>query len=490
MWKPPSDELIETPKASAPAKASWSPPSDEVVDARSGGYWSDVGKNAVKEATDIAKAAPGMVSASLKLRSIPADAVEAVIDKATGRPLADTNLADDLRTVGGLVKSGPQVVAQTGKDLINTVAHPFNSFREKPLSTVGNALALAGGVTSLAEKAAPAVAEAAADASSALGRRAAGFSKGMINNGGKLAKANDTVQWMLDNKVMTPATDADEMMSRVQVAKDDAYSRMAGALKEQNVGAKGALSPKSPPQLREQFLFNPNEAISDLDELRPTAKNGKVLTGGEYDDQNAVIDKAQDTIAGHGTRPIPWDEANDLKSNLKANWDTTKSSAVNNLKKRVYGVVNDSIESQMDEAAQARGGDTKDFLQAKQDYGHAATAEKALNNLISSQQGNRQIGLTDTIAAAGGAAADGGIGAVLSVAAKRFLERYGLRTGASLGDKISTLAENAPEFLGPYSSLIKKAAAAGPAELAATHAVMVKTDPNYRTFAKGLAGRQ
>lgn len=477
---PVTPDASTLPDAS-PATGSWKDRAQVVEAPPEPKSLKGLAKNAVSDVADTVIGAGAVVKkAAYDLpKAVTESLAQTVADKVTGKDSGQTPIGKEVSDFGN---NAPAMA----KELVRPVVHPVDYAYEHPVNQLLNLGALAGGVASLARKAAPAVADMAETASNAMGRRAGGFTKALIK-GQNFDKANDAVQWMINKKVMTPGADVETMLERVQSAKDEAWANMKRTMEEQNAGATGALKPKAAPQLREQFLFDPKKAIDDLEGLRPRSKNGTVLTGGEYDTQNGAVDNAIATIKGHGERPIPWDEANDLKGNLKANFDTTKSPATNDLKKRIHGVFNDNMEAQMENAAQARGGDISAFKEAKRDYGAAKTAEKALDNLRSSKAGNRQIGLTDTIAGAGGAAAHGAVGAGAVILAKKLIERYGPATGATLAQKLSVIASKAPALLGPYAPAIQKALMAGGSELAFTHGVLAKSDPGYRAFVNALS---
>lgn len=86
-----------------------------------------------------------------------------------------------------------------------------------------------------------------------------------------------------------------------------------------------------------------------------------------------------------------------------------------------------------------------DYFVNKKLYGNSDIAQKALTNRLSSEQGNKAIGLTDTIAAVPEIAEGnlGKLGAVLGV--KRLLERYYHATKATTADALakSTLGPEA-----------------------------------------------
>lgn len=468
------------PSASA-AAGSWKSRAVPVEAEPEKASWKGLAKNALSDVKDLVVGAGETIKKGAY--DLPKAATEslaqAVADKVTGKDSGQTPIGKE---VTDFANNSPAMA----KEMVRPVTDFKNYSYEHPVNQILNVAGLISGGAELAGKAAPAIADAAETASNAMGRRATGFTKALIK-GKNFDKANNAVQWMMDKKILTPTASTEDMIANVGAAKDEAWTNMKNAMEEQNAGAKGALKPNAAPQLREQFLFDPKKAVSDLEDLRPTANNGRVLTGGQYDQMNGQIDDAIATIKAHGERPIPWDEANDLKGNLHANWDTTKSNAVNNLKKQIHGTFNNNMESQMEDAATARGSNTDAFKSAKRDYGAAKTAEKALDNIQSSKAGNRQIGLTDSIAGAGGAVANGAIGAGGTILAKKLIERFGLTTGATLAQKLSLVASKAPQLLGPYAPAIQKALAAGGSELAFTHGILAKKDPNYRALVNTLA---
>lgn len=199
--------------------------------------------------------------------------------------------------------------------------------------------------------------------------------------------------------------------------------------------------PEAPP---ENWLFDTSKAINDLDTLRPKTKSGQVLRGGDYSAQNEAIDTAIETIKAHGNRPIPWDQANQLKSHLQglANYDTTKSKTVNSLRKSIGGVFKDNLDEQLANAMVTKGENPSIFGDAKKKWKAAHDMQSALQNRISSEHGNNGLGLTDyltgTIGGIVGGHFGGGagtIGALGSMAAKKFAGNYGPSTGSYLLNK-------------------------------------------------------
>jgi hypothetical protein len=268
------------------------------------------------------------------------------------------------------------------------------------------------------------------------------------------------------------------------------------------------------------FLFNASDSVANLEKLRPTGTDGSVLRGGLYDKINAKIDSAIQTIKAHnppppkpparpaqlmGTagEPLPWPnkptvpppeptmdwmEANKLKGTLQdaANWNNNSAATV--LDRQLAGKFRANLDSQLENVAGQTGNAEgfQDFLANKQQYGAANRMQDTLQNRISSQLGNKPIGLTDTIAGAGQLAHGNLLGAAATVGAKHALEGIGASTIASGSFKLANIIKTAPHALGPYAEMLSKAAARGDQALAATDYVLQQRDPSYRQMLQGL----
>jgi hypothetical protein len=292
--------------------------------------------------------------------------------------------------------------------------------------------------------------EVAGEASDALGRRALGFTKAGLKNGG-LEKANEATHYAIDNGILTSGADS----------KDMAELTKAGKLAE---GDKIGEILKSEPG-----TFDSAQASQRIESLRPRGSNGEILTGGKYDAINAELDDAMKTIDAHGGGPVDWEEANKLKKTVRegTNYSPMKDTGVNDVRKSIGGNFKDEIDSQLENSMKDRGADIQPFLDSKENYGHLKTLEKALDNRVASQAGNRSVGLTDMIAGGVGALAHGPVGAVATVLAKKAIEKFGLTGGAVIGRKISTLLAN-PAMAQKYGAVIDAALSAGPAATATT----------------------
>jgi len=385
---------------------------------------------------------------------IPRDFIKTNVELSRGTPISET-------TMGQNALSFRDSAPAMAKEIVRPVTDFKNYSYENPVSQAVNLIPALGATAGIAKRATPMIARTAETASADLARRSLGFTKRFLNTEGKAANAAEASKIAMDEGIITPGATPEQMLDRVNALSERAGQEIGSILKTENRGAKRSLSSKTPPQAREAFLFDQKKAVSELDKLRPRSNAGKVLRGGDYDAQNAAIDDAIETIQAHGDRPLPWDEANKLKGNLRANWDTTKSKPVNEVKKSIYGVFRDNIDKQLESAMVAGGRDVKNFLQAKRVYKAAEDMKAALQNRLSSETGNNLLSLTDLIAGGVGAGVGDLTGGVGTILAKKALQRYGVTAGASATRKIGILLREAPAVFGEYAATLRKALSRG-----------------------------
>lgn len=481
MIKPPPGFELDQPDTGNTATIT--PPPGFELDAPSPSMTaSQLGKNAIADIADIGVGAATMVKkGAFDLpKDITSSLAQKVADVVTGKDSGQTPIGKETEA---FAKNAPAM----GAELMRPITDFKKYSLEHPVSQALNVVGAASGGLSLAGKVAPVAARTLESGAATMARRSLGFTKRFLNSESKVSNVNEATKVALEHKIVTPGASPETMMERAQALEEKAGKAIGTILESENRGATRALSPKAAPQLREQFLFNPEEAIKDIEGLRPRAKGGKVLKGGDYDAQNAVIDEAIETIRAHGGRPLPWDEANALKGKLQglANYDLTKSKPVNNLKKAVGGTFKDSLDSQLETTMSSSGRDIGPFKEAKRIYKASGDIQKGLQNLISSKQGNNAISLTDWLSGGIGAAAGGSPGAIFSVLAKKAIERFGPTVGASSLGKVSAILKEAPMLLGQYGPALKKAAQVGKAQFAAVNAKLLEK-PDYREMVKRL----
>ncbi len=300
-----------------------------------------------------------------------------------------------------------------------------------------------------------------------------GFTKRFLNTSEKLDAANAAGKTMLDKGVITPGADPQELGFRVNDLVENTGKDIGAFLKSRGGG------------------FETHSAVDAINSIRPKASDGSLLTGGKYDTVNKMLDDAIETVRAHGDT-IPFEEANKLKGFLQSMVNYSASSGESTTGKSVARAVKGSIDEGLEKVS------TQDefgkFLESKKTYGEGRLAQDALENRISSEEGNNAFGITDYILAAG---AGNPVVAAPAVAAKHAASRYGNQTIAwgadkiaknlqALGDKIPQVLKSAPQRLGKYAAVLANAAKQGAQAVTVRHFVLSNTDPEYRTMIRSL----
>lgn len=306
--------------------------------------------------------------------------------------------------------------------------------------------------------------------------KALGYTKRFFKDPKQFEKAKKVGQTMLDEGVISPGAGAEEMMSRVQSLASKSGSQIGKFLK----GIGGG--------------FDPEKAIDEIESLRPQFR------GGDYKVVHKALDRAIDTIKAHGSGPLSFEETNTLKGLLQeAGKFNTNSEALNiGTRRLAAGKFRASMDQQLEDIAsnpnvlQTRpmtgagnspmpsGGayvaqtpaeslaEFNQFLRNKKVYGATQEAEDALTNRLGSQIGNKEISLTDVIAAAPVLATGNPIGALGLWGLKRGAERYGNQITAvaankaaqasrAVTEKIAYVLRTNPKQLGNYADTFRKA---------------------------------
>lgn len=110
----------------------------------SSGYWSDVKQNAIAGLNEWPGAIQNM--ASLGAKVIPGVTLpgisKSIAESVTGTPFHQTPTGQSLEGIGNVVKSVPSMVTGLASDIADTVRHPIDTFRNKPLSTTANVISV------------------------------------------------------------------------------------------------------------------------------------------------------------------------------------------------------------------------------------------------------------------------------------------------------------------------------------------------------------
>ena len=312
----------------------------------------------------------------------------------------------------------------------------------------------------------------AKDIAQTRGAKALGYTKRLLKTPEAVESAKNTAQEMLDRGVITPMASPTEMADRVGDLLDSSGQSIGKYLKSVNGG------------------FDTRSAIDAVNALRPTGSDGQWLRGGNYDAVNGLLDKALDTIQAHKD-VIPFEEANKLKGLLQGaiNWRGTNLES--EVGRQIAGAMRNSVDSNLERIAGDAGRNGFDqFLKDKSTYSSALNAQDALANRISSEFGNKTIGLTDAIWGAGELAAGNPGGAAAAIAGKRVLERYGNQAGAWAADKVAKLVQTSPQVFGKFAPALTAAAARGANALATTQFILSKREPEFQEIMKKIGGNQ
>lgn len=238
-------------------------------------------------------------------------------------------------------------------------------------------------------------------------------------------------------------------------------------------------TPATPtPEPPKPVLFDPVEAQRQLRAMRP--EQPAVFDGVRtaYAPIHDKIDSALATIRSHGNKPLSWKAANDLKRTLQelADWKSNRDATV--VDRKIAGAFRESLDQQLEQAAETVGGRKgfQNFKADKRSYQQTERLLDALNNRLSSEMGNKAIGLTDTILLAPNLGVEG----AAAVAAKKFLEKRGGSALAVGAHRLSESLRQAPQRFGKYATTLQQAAQRGPQSLAVTNFLLQQSDPAYR----------
>lgn len=309
--------------------------------------------------------------------------------------------------------------------------------------------------------------------------RALGAERGTIKSLGN-DQVQDIGRYALDNKLLTPLSNVDDVIARNEAVQSKAGSKMGDIFKEiDNAQAS---------------TFNPNVAAKRLEDQ----------LGGFYRDpinkgEVNQFDNILASIKNRGVNDIPIQEAQKLKEKIGkvANWkNNVVVSDKEKMAREAYDIVNKYIDESTDVASdlmnkEGRGDLSSALKQARAEYAGSKGAEKLLTNKQAREQGNKMFGLTDTILGAGGVAAapyTGGLSAapIALVGGKKLLEKYGSQTAAIGLDKIGDVVKNNPQAFGKFANVLNQAASRGKNALGAAHFILQSQNPEYREQIKNL----
>ena len=251
--------------------------------------------------------------------------------------------------------------------------------------------------------------------------------------------------------------------------------------------------------------FNPSEVAKNVMKKVLSDRDDKLLNP-NYKDTQELIEKLRpeiENILSRGNDNIPMSEAQNLVSSLreKARFDKTRTNDTQKMLKDIYGVVRNEINSSAEQAGQIldKAGPTRlgqagapsgpglrqTVEQANKKFSVAKDAGTLLKNKQAREEGNKFLGLTDTVM--GSNLDKMSAGAVL---VKKVAEKYGNQTAAISADKLSKFVRESPELLGKYRPVLEKAIQRGGSSVAVTHHLLQQKDPEYRMKINGMDEEQ
>lgn len=288
----------------------------------------------------------------------------------------------------------------------------------------------------------------ARDIAERLGVRALGGERGSIKKVG-FDRAKQAAGQALDEGVITPLASTDDMIARNAAVKTRGGDMMGEAYKAIDDAGASTFNPIQVAKTVDDELggfyrspLNRGEASqfdNTIDAIKMRAPEN--MTYGDY---AAPINATQTNI--------PLSKAQALKAELgrAANWQNKLVvSPKEQLAREAYGIVNKAIDD-----AVAAGSETIEnaglgeaLATGKKLFGNASTADTFLDNRLAREQGNKILGLTDTITGAGAMGANASLpGAGAAILAKKGIEQYGAQTGAVGFNKVAKALMKSPKM--------------------------------------------
>jgi hypothetical protein len=325
-------------------------------------------------------------------------------------------------------------------------------------------------------KAAPGVADKLDDVAEVQAARALGLERGTMKSLG-----NDEVRrigrFALDESVITPFNNTDDMIARTEALKRLGGDTMEGVYsKIDDAGAS---------------TFNPLNVAGEVDDKIGGFYRSPINRG-----ETNQLENTLESILMRGDKDISLKDAQILKEELGkvANWKNSLNvTDKERMARDAYGIVNKAIDSSADDASILIGDDTlrSTLKQGKELYSKATGAEKLLNNKIAKEQGNKLFGLTDMAVGGPGAVASLlnpalAVPTAAAIAIKKGAEKFGNQVTAISADRLSDVVRQAPQRLGKFAPVLQKAAERGGQALAVANFVLQQNNPEYREHVKTL----
>lgn len=276
------------------------------------------------------------------------------------------------------------------------------------------------------------VSDKAKDLATRFHARAAGVERATAKKLGPKG-VEEVGEYVRDNKLLSPLSSAEDILAKNEAVMSEAMNKRASAYNA--IDDAGAST------------FNPLEAAARVE--------GKIIGGKNrnFDDTQELV-KALDphlsNILSRGEGNISMKEAQYLVESLgkKAKFDTARGNLGNEVAVDAYhelrSALNDAASSGADKVGVS--GLKNIIEQSNKTYSTGLKAKTLLDNKFAREQGNKIMGLTDTVAASEALGALGGPKTAAVLAAKKGLERFGAQNAALGLDKVSKALMRSPKM--------------------------------------------
>lgn len=296
--------------------------------------------------------------------------------------------------------------------------------------------------------------------------KALGMSKSQIKKlkGGQ-KEAEEIGNYMMDaaleggEKVITPLSTTDDIYDRVLRMRDESGSKIGNIYKqldEQGLGKikieglENSLRAKVEKDFSGKLYTQErnilNNIVSDLKDLRIDATDFTPPTGA-MESFKAVgkKQKVSDELSFDAVKTY-MDRLADIA--FPKGLNLAEPSPRQAVARKVWGALRGEVDNAVD-AAVTKTGDASlktTLAESRKAYSMSSKAKRSLEDKISSQAGNKLVGLTDTITGVGAAAVDP-ISALPAILAKKTFEKYGNQVGAGLFRKSADGVLMAEQFM-------------------------------------------
>lgn len=352
-----------------------------------------------------------------------------------------------IATIAGKAAIQGAIQGAGSSDEENLVEVARDSARGAVLGAAAGAAggAIAKGVSALSKggikKATDSASKKLSDFAEMRAANALGATKRSLNKQG-LERIKSLGREALDEGVVSPLATTEKMIDRSKLLQD----RGAKAMNEvySAIDDKGAST------------FNPLNVASKVDEkLSPEFRTP--INKGEV----TQLENTLESILQRGDKDISLKSAQSLKEEIgKVAYPRGFTKDVTpkmQMARDAYTVVKEAIDKAAEEGSELINSKNlgAQLQKGKKDYGLGKSFEDLLSNRVSSEEGNKLFGLTDTITGAGAIGTLGPVGAAV-VGAKKIAEKFGNQVLAVGSDKLAKGMARIPQRVISTTSPIQK----------------------------------